>query len=94
LAKGGVEPFNVSGVDDAQGSLGCLTQAVYELGTALHDASLNLKGSGGAPFEDLNDGDIGPSDKLAATLLPPTGDFAAKSALKRLDIARQAIHGQ
>ena len=82
--KGGIEPFNVSGIDDTECFLGRLAQAVDLTRTPLNKAALNLQASWPTSLDDLNDGDIGPGIEPRTTRLPKARHFGAKGTLNRL----------
>ena len=63
-AKGGVEPLDVSGVDDTDYLLRDLQQARYLLGTTLDNTPLNGQTRRCALFDHLHNGDVGPGDQL------------------------------
>jgi hypothetical protein len=93
LAEGGIEPFDVSGVNPT-GALSSLDQAGNHLSTALDDAPLNAQLTGNPLFDDLNDGNLRPRSQTGTARLTLARQFRPKGALKSPDVAAQAIHSQ
>ena len=56
----GVEPLDVSGVDEARHTLRGLPEALNLLWAPLYDASLNVQRRGRPLLHHLDDGNIGP----------------------------------
>jgi len=94
LAKGGVEPFDESGIDRTV-SLGLVDQALYHLLSALNDAPGNVQLTVPTLLDDLGDGNIRPGNQPGASLFAvPERHSRAKRVAKGGDVADQAIHCQ
>jgi hypothetical protein len=93
LAKGGVEPFNESGVNAAL-TLRDLYQPLNQVSPALDDPPLNRQGAFSPAFDHLDNGKLRPSPPLTPPRLPQPRHFGTKRSLKGFDIAREAIDRQ
>ena len=92
LPEGGIEPFDVSGVDDPA-ARGLFQQPGDHAFTPLHDAALDAQLPGGALLDDLHDSDVGPGDQ-AGTAAFFSLKGGPKGAPEGLDIAGQPVHRQ
>lgn len=93
LAEGGIEPFDIGGVNATQ-TLAGLDQLLYHLPAALHNPPLNSQLSGCSLFDHLNNRYLRPGPQLTPAELTQPRHFRPKGPLKSFNIAGQAINGQ
>lgn len=67
--KGGVQPFNVSGINNTLRLLRKLAQPFYLMLITLNNAPLNFQTRGQASFDNLHQRDVVPDNQLGPTFL-------------------------